>query len=129
MNQTKTSYFSTTTDSSNVQGLEKMNPMTVRAFDMNLQKVISKFLDMCKQMTFSGPLTIECLIAMFHGLIAMFHGIDVFRWLWTTPFDVGRHNPVILKLTKKNENMLSLAPQVLALQSYLWTSFFTLTIH
>ena len=129
MNQTKTSYFSTTTDSSNVQGLEKMNPMTVKAFDMNLQKVISKFLDMCKQMTFSGPLTIECLIAMFHGLIAMFHGIDVFRWLWTTPFDVGRHNPVILKPTKKNENMLSLAPQVLALQSYLWTSFFTLTIH
>ena len=122
MNQTKTSYFSTTTDSSNVQGLEKMNPMTVRAFDMNQQKVISKFLDMCKQMTCSGPLTIECLIAMFHG-------IDVFRWLWTTPFDVGRHNPVILKPTKKNENMLSLAPQVLALQSYLWTSFFTLTIH
>ena len=100
MNQTKTSYFSTTTDSSNVQGLEKINPMTVRAFDVNQQKVISKFLDMCKQMTFSGPLTIECLIAMFHG-------IDVFRWLWTTPFDVGRHNPVILKPTKKNENMLS----------------------
>ena len=36
----KTSYFSIATDGSNDQGLEKMNPVTVRIFDMNQHKVV-----------------------------------------------------------------------------------------
>ena len=40
--------FSTATDGSNDQGLEKINPVAVRIFDINQHKVVTKFLDMCK---------------------------------------------------------------------------------
>ena len=42
----KTSCFSIVT--SNDQGLEKMNPVTVRIFNINQHKVFTKFLDICK---------------------------------------------------------------------------------
>ena len=48
VNQMKTSCFSIVTDGSNDQGLEKMNPVTVSIFDINQNKVVTKFLDMCK---------------------------------------------------------------------------------
>ena len=43
----KVSVFSLSTDGSNNQNLEKMNPVTVRIFDINQHKVVTKFLDMC----------------------------------------------------------------------------------
>ena len=39
--------FSVSTDGSNDQNLEKMNPVTVCIFDINQHKVVTKFLDMC----------------------------------------------------------------------------------
>ena len=39
--------FSLLTDGSNDSGLKKMNPLTVRLFDVNCNKVESRFLDMC----------------------------------------------------------------------------------
>ncbi len=39
--------FSLLTDGSNDSGLKKMNPLTVRLFDVNSNKVGSRFLDMC----------------------------------------------------------------------------------
>ena len=46
VNQMKTSCFSIATDDSNDQGLEKINPATVRIFDVNQYKVVTKFPDM-----------------------------------------------------------------------------------
>ena len=39
--------FSISIDGSNDHGLNKMNPMTVRIYDMNHNRVAVKFLDMC----------------------------------------------------------------------------------
>ena len=43
----KTSCYSIATDGSNDQVLQKMNPATVRLFDINQHKVVTKFYDMC----------------------------------------------------------------------------------
>ena len=43
----KNNYFSISTDGSNDQGLSKMNPVTVRLFDINQNKVVTQFLDIC----------------------------------------------------------------------------------
>ena len=48
----KTSCYSIATDGSNDQGLQKMNLVTVRLFDINQNKVVTKFYDMCSS-TFS----------------------------------------------------------------------------
>ena len=39
--------FSVSVDGSNNTGLEKMNPMTIRIYDVNDGKIVTKFLDMC----------------------------------------------------------------------------------
>ena len=44
--QMKTSCYSIATDGSNDQGLQKMNPVTERLFDINQHKVVTKFYDM-----------------------------------------------------------------------------------
>lgn len=79
VNQMKTTCFSIATDGSNYQKLKEMNPLTLRIFDRNQHKVVTKFFDMCKsreanQKRFSSPLTLQCLNAMFPG-------INVFHWV------------------------------------------------
>ena len=79
VNQMKTTCFNIATDGSNYQKLKKMNPVTLRIFDRNQHKVVTKFFDMCKsreanQKRFSNPLTLQCLNAMFRG-------INVFHWV------------------------------------------------
>ena len=75
-NQMKTSCFSISTNSSNNQGLKKMNPVTVRICDINQHKVVTKLLDMCKskesmQRPFSEqlmPLMPLCQNIVFWGI-------------------------------------------------------------
>ena len=45
--QMKESCHSICLDGNNNQSLEKINPVTVRLFDINQQKIVTKFLDMC----------------------------------------------------------------------------------
>ena len=47
MGEMKVSIFSLSTDVINDQNLVKMNPVTVRIYDVNHHKVVTKFLDMC----------------------------------------------------------------------------------
>ena len=47
VNIMKCSLFSLLTDGSNDTGLEKMNPLTVKIFDVNPGRVERRFLDMC----------------------------------------------------------------------------------
>ena len=47
INQIKKDCYSISTDGSNDQGLKKMNPVTVRLFDINQHMVVNQFLEMC----------------------------------------------------------------------------------
>ena len=47
INQMKKDCYSISTDGSNDQGLKKMNPVTVRLFDINQHMVVNQFLEMC----------------------------------------------------------------------------------
>ena len=43
----KSSPFSIAVDGSNDNGLSKMNPLTVRIFDLERSRIVTRFLDMC----------------------------------------------------------------------------------
>ena len=43
----KNGAFSLMIDGSNDSGLEKMNPITVRVYDINHSRIVTSFLDMC----------------------------------------------------------------------------------
>ena len=47
VNTMKIQPFSVAVDGSNDTGLEKMNPMTVRLYDINQGIIVTRFLDMC----------------------------------------------------------------------------------
>lgn len=47
INRMRNNFFSIATDGSNDSGLEKMNPITVRIFDINKSQIVTEFLDMC----------------------------------------------------------------------------------
>ena len=47
VNTMKIQPFSVAVDGSNDTGLEKMNPMTVRLYDVNQGSIVTRFLDMC----------------------------------------------------------------------------------
>ena len=59
----KNSRFSILIDGSNGSGLEKMNPITVRIFDIRGRTVQSKFLDMCTA-------TAEAIIAKMNQVLS-----------------------------------------------------------
>ena len=79
--------YALATDGSNDNGLEKMNPLTVRIFDVNAGKVKTSLLDMC--MTPSGT------------ALDIFNAID--RCM--TLFDVPWSNCVAVGVENTNVNM------------------------
>jgi len=50
----KVNVFALSVDGSNDQDQQKMNPVTVRIFDINQYKVVCKFLDMCRSKNFTA---------------------------------------------------------------------------
>ena len=68
--------FSLAIDGSNDNGLQKMNPMTVRIFDVSHGRISTKFLDMCAlhlelaqklQPRFLSPWTLLYKLGIFLG--------------------------------------------------------------
>ena len=51
--------FAIAVDGSNDTGLEKMNPMTVRLYDVNEGSIVTRFLDMC---TTKGIISCVCSV-------------------------------------------------------------------
>lgn len=47
VNRMRNNFYSIATDASNDSGLDKMNPITVRLFDVNRSRIVTEFLDMC----------------------------------------------------------------------------------
>ena len=78
VNQMTTSCFSIAPDpdSSNDQGLEKMNPVTVRIFDVNQHKLVTTFLDMCKSKGSNAKAIFGAIdvFFFFFSIRAFFHG-------------------------------------------------------
>ena len=96
----KTSCYSIATDGSNDQGLQKMNPVTVRLFDINQHKVVTKFFDMC-------PSTSSTAVGIFNAINASVTKNDL-TWdncvslaVDNTSVNVGRNNSVIVEARKK----------------------------
>ena len=102
--QMKTSCYSIATDGSNDQALQKMNPVTVRLYEINHHKVVTKFYDMCPS-TSSTAVEIFTAIntAMMKSNITWDNCISLA--VDNTSANVGRNNSVIVEARKKNEHI------------------------
>ena len=91
----KTTCYSIAADGSNDQGLQKMNLVTVRLFDTNQHKVVTKFYNMCPS-TFSIAVGISTAIntAMMKNNITL--AVD------NASVNVGRSKSVIVEARKKS---------------------------
>ena len=99
------SVFSLSTDDSNDQNLDKMNPLTVCMFDINQHKVVTKFFNMClsKSATAVGIFSsidqaMSASNIPWENCIAL--GVD------NTSVNVGKHNSLIVEARKKNEHII-----------------------
>lgn len=63
LQQMRTHPFSLSTDGSNDTGLQKMNPATVRIYDINENCIVTRFLDMCP----SGSSTAAALYTVLNS--------------------------------------------------------------
>ena len=77
-----------------------MNPVTVRLFDINQHKVVTKFFDMC-------PSTSSTVVEIFNAINASMTKNDLTRdncvllAVDNTSVNVGRNNSVIVEASKK----------------------------
>ena len=101
----QSSCFSIATDGSNDQGLKKMTPATVRLFDINQHKVVTKFYDMC---TSTSSTAVGMFTAINDALVKNDISWDkcVSLAVDNTSVNVGRHNCVIVEAKKKNEDII-----------------------
>ena len=100
--QMKTSCYSIATDGSNDQGLQKMNPVTVRLFGINQHKVVTKFYDMC-------PSTSSTAVGIFTAINTTMMKNNI-TWdncvslaVDNTSISVGCNTSVIAEAQKKNK--------------------------
>ena len=105
MEEMKVSVFSLSTDGSNDQNLEKMNTVTVRIYDVNRHKVVTKFLDMClsKSSTSASIFSSMDLVMSQYEIpwsncIAL--GVD------NASVNVGKLKSLIVEVRKRNENVI-----------------------
>ena len=101
----KVTVFSLSTDRSNDQNLEKMNPVTVHIFDINQHKEVMKFLDMglSKSSTSVGIFcSIDSAITKYEipWSNCTAFGVD------STSVNIGRHKFLIVEARKKNEHIV-----------------------
>ena len=103
--QMRENIFSICTDGSNDQNLSKMNPVTVRLFDINQRKVVTKFLDMCLTQSSTA-------VAIFSSINDAFirNGVSwehcVSLGVDNTSVNVGKHNSLIVEARKMNSNII-----------------------
>lgn len=102
VDQMKKEPFSLATDGSNDSGLQKMNPLTVRYFDINRNKVTSQLLDMC----LTSSSTAEAIYSKIYDTLRDF-GIDwglcVAFGVDNTNVNVGRRNSIRTRAHEENQ--------------------------
>jgi hypothetical protein len=98
-------FFSLCVDGSNDQDLLKMNPLTVRIYDVNQRKVCCKFLDMCV----SDTSTADGIFGAIDKAITNKHHIPwsncVGFGVDNTSVNVGRHNSIMTRVLAKNDQV------------------------
>ena len=99
--------FSILIDGSNDTGLEKMNPITVKIFDLNCEKVESRFLDMC---TTTG-VTSATAAAIFSKMDEVLSSCDI-SWancvgvgVDNTSVNLGKHNSIKTRVQQANPSI------------------------
>lgn len=101
----KRNFFSLCVDGSNDQDLLKMNPLTVRIYDVNQGKVCCKFLDICV----SDTSTAEGIFDAIDKAITDKHCIPwcncVGFGVDNTSVNVGRHNSILTRVLNKNDQV------------------------
>ena len=97
----KTTCYRIAADGSNDQGLQKMNLVTVRLFDTNQHKVVTKFYNMCPS-TFSIAVGISTAIntAMMKNNITWDNCVSLA--VDNASVNVGRSKSVIVEARKKS---------------------------
>lgn len=101
----KESPFSLLTDGSNDTGLEKMNPLTVRIFDIRNQKVESRFLDMCAT-TGKDAATAATIFDKINEVLEKHEipwGNCVGFGVDNTNVNVGTRNSIMTRVKQKND--------------------------
>ena len=99
------SLFSLSTDGSNNQNLEKMNPVTVQIYDVNQHKVVAKFLDMCLTKS-STSASIFSSIDLVLSKYEIPWSTCIALWVDNTSVNVGKHKSLIVEVRKWNENVI-----------------------
>ena len=102
----KNNYFSISTDGSNDQGLSKMNPVTVRLFDINQHKVVTQFLaGMCLSTSSTADGIFTSIDNVFvqnelswNNCISL--GVD------NTSVNIGKHHSLVTKAREKNSDII-----------------------
>lgn len=105
--QMKAAPFSIATDGSNDNGLQKMNPVTVRLFDEASGRIRIKFLDMCLT-TGTGSATAAKIFDAMNGALqsrgiawANCVGLSVDN----TSVNMGKHNSIRTRANQKNPSV------------------------
>ena len=102
--------FSLCIDGSSDTNLQKMNPLTVRVFDINSSKVAMRFFDMC---TTSGTdaATAEAIFTKINDVI----GAQSISWtncvgmgMDNTSVNMGRHNSIMTRVRSTNSSVYSM---------------------
>lgn len=96
--------FSVAVDGSNDVGLTKMNPLTVRIFDVETSRVVTQFLDMCT----ASAATAEAIYGVVDGRLAELLGTENPWELCTsvgvdnTSVNIGVHNSLKSRVLQRN---------------------------
>ena len=101
----KVSVFSLSTDGINYQNLVKMNPVTLRIYDVNQHNVVTKFLDMFLSMSSTSAgifISTDFVMSNYEipwsNCIAL--GVNI------TSANVGKHKSLTAEVRKWNENVI-----------------------
>lgn len=96
--------FSLATDGSNDSGLQKMNPLTVRIFDVNRGRVMTQLLDMC----LTSASTADAIYKKISETLTKF-GVDwekcVAFGVDNTSVNLGRRNSIKTRVEQQNESI------------------------
>ena len=102
VSQMKCQPFSLAIDGSSDNDLEKMNPLTVRLFDINTHKVEGRFLDMCSTTASTAEAIFNKMDEVINNNGISWHNC-VGMSVDNTSVNIGRHNSIKTRVLNAND--------------------------